>query len=67
MGKGVQVVLVKEGRIQKTSRGARIDQRPNRYRGVVGKEEVNEKRQMARLRIGKGCGDWGGATQPDPY
>ena len=42
--KRVQVVLVEEGRVQETSRGARIDQRPNRYRGVVGKEERDEKR-----------------------
>ena len=40
----MRVVLVEEGRIQETSRGARIDQRRNRYRGVVGKEEMNEKR-----------------------
>ena len=43
VGKRVQVVLVEEGRVQETSRGAKIDQRPNRYRGVVGKEEMNEK------------------------
>ena len=38
VGKGVQVVLVKERGVKKTSRGARINQRPNRYGGVVGKE-----------------------------
>ena len=41
VGKGVQVVLVEEGRIEKTSRGARINQRPNRYGRMVGEEEVN--------------------------
>ena len=41
MGKRVQVVLVEEGRIEKTSRGARINQRPNRYGRMVGEEEVN--------------------------
>ena len=67
MGKRVQVVLVEEGRVQKTSRGARIDQRPDRYRGVVGKKEMDEKGKMARLRIGEGCRDWERLTQPDPY
>ena len=37
VGKRVQVVLVEEGRIEETSRGARINQRPNRYGRVVGK------------------------------
>ena len=41
VGKGVQVILVEEGRIEKTSRGARINQRPNRYGRMVGEEEVN--------------------------
>ena len=63
----MQVVLVEEGRVQETSRGAKIDQRPNRYRRVVGKEEMDKKGQMAGLRIGEGCGDWERATQPDPY
>ena len=43
VGKRVQVVLVEEGRVQETSKGARIDQRPNGYRGVVGKDEMDEK------------------------
>ena len=37
VGKRVQVVLVEERRIEETSRGARINQRPNRYGRVVGK------------------------------
>ena len=37
VGKGVQVILVEEGRIEKTSRGARINERPDRYGRVVGK------------------------------
>ena len=36
VGKGVQIVLVEEGRIEKTSRGAKINQRPNGYGRVVG-------------------------------
>ena len=39
----MHVVVVEEGRVQETSRGAKIDQRPNGYRGVVGKEEMDEK------------------------
>ena len=58
---------MEEGRIQKTSRGARIDQRPNKYRRVVGKEEMNKKGEVARLRVGESCGDWEGTTQPDPF
>ena len=38
MGEGVQVVLVEKGGVKKTSRGAGINQRPNRYRRVVGKK-----------------------------
>ena len=41
VGKRVQVVLVEEGRVEETSRGARINQRPNRYGRMVGEEEVN--------------------------
>ena len=63
----MQVIRVEEGRIKKIGRGARIDQRPDRYGGVVGKEEVNKKREMAGLRIREGYGDWEGATYPDPY
>ena len=54
VGKGVQVVLMKEGRIEETSRGARINQRPNRYGRVVGKEEMNKKGEMGGLRIREG-------------
>ena len=61
----MQVVLVKEGGVKETSRGAKINQRPNRYERVVGKEEMNKKGEMARLRIGEGF--WERATQPDPY
>ena len=43
VGKRVQVVLLEEGRVQETLGGAGIDQRPNRYRGVVGKKEMDEK------------------------
>ena len=63
----MQVVLVKKGGVKKTSRGARINQRPNRYGGVVGKEEVNKKGKMAGLREGEGYGDWEGAAKLDPY
>ena len=66
VGKRVQVVLVEEERVQETSRGAGIDQRPKRYRGVKGKEEMDEKEYMAGLRIGEGRRDWERATQPDP-
>ena len=44
MVKRVQVVLVEKGRVQEISRGAKIDQRLNRYSGVVGKEKMEEKR-----------------------
>ena len=67
MGKGVQVILVEEGWVQEAGRGATINQRPNMYRGVVGKEEVDKKGEMARLGKGGTCGDWERATQPDPY
>ena len=40
----MQVVLVEKGRVHETSRGAKIDQRANTYRGVVGKEKMDEKR-----------------------
>ena len=63
----MQVVLVKKGGVKKTSRGTRINQRPNRYRRVVRKKEMNKKGEMAGLRVGEGCGDWEGTTQPDPY
>ena len=63
----MQVIRVEEGRIKKIGRGARINQRPDRYGRVVGKEEMNKKREMAGLRIGEGYGDWEGAAQPDPY
>ena len=43
MRKRVQVVLLEEGRVQETRRGAKIDQRPNRYRGVAGTKEMDEK------------------------
>ena len=28
---------------------------------------MNKKGEVARLRVGEGCGDWEGTTQPDPY
>ena len=28
---------------------------------------MNKKGKMAGLRVGEGCGDWEGTTQPDPY
>ena len=43
VGKRVQVVLVEEGWVQEAGRGARINQRPDMYRWVVGKEEMDEK------------------------
>ena len=59
--------MVEEGWVQEAGRGAGIDQRADRYKRVVGKKEMNEKREMAWLRIGERCGDWKRATQPDPY
>ena len=43
VGKRVQVVLVEEGWVQEAGRGAKINQRRDRYRWVVGKEEMDEK------------------------
>ena len=63
----MQVIRAEKGRIEKTGRGARINQRPDRYGWGVGKEEMNKKREMAGLRIGEGYWDWEGATQPDPF
>ena len=59
--------MVEEGWVQEVGKGARISQRPNRYRWVMGKEEVNKKGEMARLGKGERCGDWERATQPNPY
>ena len=67
MGKGVQARLEEDGRVDEVAGVARVDERSNRYGGMVGNEKVNKEREVARLWEGKGCGDWKTATQPDPY
>ena len=38
VGKRVQVVFMEKGGVQEVGRGARVNQRPNRDRWVMGKE-----------------------------
>ena len=43
VGKRMHVVLLEEGWVQEAGRGARINQRADKYRWVVGTEEMDEK------------------------
>ena len=52
VGKRVQVVFVEKGGFREAVRGAKVNQRPDKYGWVMGKKQVEYHGEVAGLKIG---------------
>ena len=67
VGKRLQMMLEKEGGVQKGVRGPRVNQSKDGDGRLTGDQELNKKNKVTRGGVREG--GWGGksAAQPGPY